>query len=81
MFRHHLDPYSLKVSLTDNDDQQLRDDLLLLEGILERNVIADTIKNALEGFRDVVINGNELLPPLDPLVIDTMGPFEFDTTG
>ncbi|KOB75642.1 Uncharacterized protein OBRU01_07157 [Operophtera brumata] len=81
VFRNHLDPYSLKVSLSDNEDQQLVDGQALLEGILGRNAIADTIKNALENLRDVVINGNESLPPLDPLVIDAMGPFEFDITG
>ncbi|XP_028171398.1 uncharacterized protein LOC114360797 [Ostrinia furnacalis] len=47
----------------------------------ERSFIGDVIKNALEGFRDVVINGNDDVPVLDPFVIDHMGPFLFTATG
>ncbi|XP_072936247.1 uncharacterized protein [Epargyreus clarus] len=35
----------------------------------------------LESFRDVVINGNDDVPPLDPLVINHLGPFVYTYTG
>uniref|UniRef100_A0A2A4JDD6 Lipid-binding serum glycoprotein N-terminal domain-containing protein n=1 Tax=Heliothis virescens TaxID=7102 RepID=A0A2A4JDD6_HELVI len=42
-----------------------------------RNLVTDVIKDMVEDFRNVVINGNENLPPLDPLVIPVIGPFEY----
>lgn len=44
------------------------------ELIAERNVVVDVILRILEDFRQVVINGNENLPPLDPLRISQLGP-------
>lgn len=47
----------------------------------QRSLIAETIRNTLEGFRDVVINGNDVVPVLDPFVIDHIGPFLYTNTG
>ncbi|CAG9107661.1 unnamed protein product [Plutella xylostella] len=46
-----------------------------------RNFIEDLILDALENARDVIINGNAVLPPLDPLTIDQLGPYRYSTTG
>lgn len=61
--------------------QEVVDDNVLLEEILGRSLFEELIQSILEGFRDVVINGNEVIPPIDPLEIDSMGPFHFDITG
>ncbi|CAG9782893.1 unnamed protein product [Diatraea saccharalis] len=49
--------------------------------IKQRNAIADTITDALNGFRDVIANGNDYLPPLDPFVVDHIGPFLYTAIG
>ncbi|CAH0406050.1 unnamed protein product [Chilo suppressalis] len=49
--------------------------------IQQRNVIAQIINDALEGFRDVIVNGNDNIPPLDPFVIDQIGPFLYTALG
>ncbi|CAH0600333.1 unnamed protein product [Chrysodeixis includens] len=46
-----------------------------------RNVVTDAIENLLEDIRDVIIHGNEDLPPLDPLEIDVIGPLNYDASG
>ncbi|XP_049697804.2 uncharacterized protein LOC110371440 isoform X1 [Helicoverpa armigera] len=58
------------------DDQQLLSELAAQERE-SRNIVTDAIKDMVEGFRDVVINGNDDLPPLDPLVVPVIGPFEY----
>lgn len=47
----------------------------------ERNTVANTIRNMLESFRDVVINGNDDIPPLDPLRVAHLGPYVYTYTG
>ncbi|XP_026726201.1 uncharacterized protein LOC113492752 [Trichoplusia ni] len=46
-----------------------------------RNVVTDAIEGLLEEIRDVIINGNDDLPPLDPLVVDVIGPLDYDASG
>lgn len=58
-------------ALVNEDDQQFA----------QRNAAADLIRNLLEGLRPVVINGNDVLPPLDPLQVPTLGPIQVSTTG
>lgn len=76
---NHQDLLSLTIRMV--DEQQHVDDNELLEGVLGRNAVADIIEDALESFRDVVINGNESVPPLDPLVVESAGPVDMEMTG
>lgn len=57
------------------------DEGLLLQYLGSRSLIAQLIQDALDGFRDVVINGNDALPPLDPLELDHVGPLQYSDTG
>ncbi|XP_026324073.1 uncharacterized protein LOC113233245 [Hyposmocoma kahamanoa] len=66
--------------LVNEDDQPLSQKLASLE-ISQLNAVADLIRNILEGFRVIVIYGNDILPPLDPLHIPSLGPIHFTTTG
>lgn len=78
---NHLGAYSQQfVFLKGNPDYEPTFDLGM-DGALERSLIASVIENTLNDFRDVVINGNDNMPPLDPLVLDNMGPVEFSVTG
>jgi hypothetical protein len=49
--------------------------------ISQRNLVAEIIQGMLEDFREVVINGNGELPPLDPYVIEHLGPFKYNAPG
>ncbi|KAG6452667.1 uncharacterized protein LOC115445110 [Manduca sexta] len=60
------------------EDEQLIQELSTRE---QRSFIADLIKNTLESFRPIVINGNDDIPPLDPFQIDTIGPLYYMVTG
>ncbi|XP_053601407.1 uncharacterized protein LOC128670065 [Plodia interpunctella] len=62
------------------DDELLASELALLNN-QQRNLIEDQIANLLEGFRDVVINGNENIPPLDPVELQQIGPFSYSSNG
>lgn len=81
----HLEPQHLHLKSVSDDVDAIVDDWLARElqtlGVQQRDRISEAIANLLEGFRDIVINGNEDLPPLDPLVIDHLGPFEYTITG
>ncbi|KAM3966818.1 uncharacterized protein ACR2FA_012356 [Aphomia sociella] len=68
-------------SLAAESDDELVKQLSMLETVMERSLFEDIIKNLLEDFRDIVINGNENLPPLDPLKVDHLGPFAVTATG
>ncbi|XP_013193210.1 uncharacterized protein LOC106137022 isoform X2 [Amyelois transitella] len=68
------------IGTQNNEDTKLTSELVALNE-QQRSLIADQIRNVLEGFRDVVINGNDDLPPLDPLVVDSIGPFAYRTAG
>lgn len=76
----HFD-LNLKSLTTEPNDEQFATDLEALENSVSRSLLEDLIINLLEVFRDIVINGNDFLPPLDPLVIDQVGPFELSVTG
>ncbi|XP_075983510.1 uncharacterized protein LOC142981456 [Anticarsia gemmatalis] len=52
-----------------------------LEEVLSFRLISGAIAEILEEFRDIVINGRDDVPPLDPLVIPIIGPFEYRTVG
>lgn len=66
--------------LVNQDDQLLSEQLASLD-LSQRNAVADLIRNLLEGLRVIVIYGNDILPPLDPLHIPALGPVQFSTTG
>lgn len=44
--------------------------------IAERNLVVETILGILDDLRNVIINGSENIPPLDPLEISRIGPME-----
>ncbi|XP_059049429.1 uncharacterized protein LOC131844533 [Achroia grisella] len=52
-----------------------------VENKASNRILEDLIINILEVFRDIVINGNDYIPPLDPLEIEHIGPFQFSVTG
>lgn len=63
-----------------DSDKLLSSELVELERS-QRNLVADAIKDLLESFRVVVINGNEDVPPLDPFYVAQIGPFSYSTIG
>ncbi|KAL0850034.1 hypothetical protein ABMA28_011941 [Loxostege sticticalis] len=75
---------AIQNNLEFGDELSLEDNVVGFYNTLEyqqRSLIAETIRNTLEGFRDVVINGNDVVPVLDPFVIDHIGPFLYTNTG
>ena len=79
---NHLEDLQLELDLLSKDHAVTEDDKLLISEIQTldaqgRSVVADAIAEMIEDFRDVVINGNDDLPPLDPLDIPLIGPFEY----
>ncbi|KAJ8734880.1 hypothetical protein PYW08_014130 [Mythimna loreyi] len=79
---NHLEGLQFELALLSADhdavteaDELLSKELQALEG-QGRSLVADAIADLIEGFRDVVINGNDDIPPLDPLDIPLIGPFE-----
>ncbi|XP_049887421.1 uncharacterized protein LOC126381901 [Pectinophora gossypiella] len=77
--RQELQFHAGSTVITD-DDQQLIAELQTRE-TQDRNLVANAIRDALEGFRDDVINGNDVLPPLDPFHVPHIGPFEYSATA
>lgn len=66
--------------LVTEDDLQLSQKLVSLD-LSQRNSVVDLIREILEGLRIVVIHGNDVLPPLDPLHIQSLGPVQLAATG
>lgn len=74
----------LKLNLLAREHEVTKDDELLITQLTSyehRNSVADIIKDALEGLRHIVYNGNDDIPILDPLHIPQLGPYEYIITG
>ncbi|KAL4715275.1 hypothetical protein ACJJTC_007857 [Scirpophaga incertulas] len=79
---HYLSGYELSMSASASNElanESTNEIRAMVEN--ERNQLSDRIKTWLESFRNVVINGNALLPPLDPFVVEQIGPYLFTASG
>ncbi|KAJ8733932.1 hypothetical protein PYW07_014483 [Mythimna separata] len=79
---NHLEGLQFELNRLSPDHEVTEADKLLISELQTsegqgRSLVADAIADLIEGFRDVVINGNDDIPPLDPLVIPVIGPFDF----
>ncbi|XP_063634751.1 uncharacterized protein LOC134805345 [Cydia splendana] len=59
------------------DDQLIATELDAMDTVA-RNAFENRIRILLESFRDVVINGNDNFPILDPLILGPLGPVAVD---
>nr|ABK22882.1 unknown [Picea sitchensis] len=69
----HLNMLAANSAFT-KEDQLTADELSALDAVA-LNAVETMIRDLLESFRPIVVNGNDYLPPLDPLTIESAGPF------
>ncbi|XP_035430116.2 uncharacterized protein LOC118262681 [Spodoptera frugiperda] len=74
---NHLENTHLELHFLANEENVSEDAPALEYDDRQTRLVADAIAQVIEDFRDVVINGNDNLPPLDPLEIPVIGPFDF----
>ncbi|KAH9634158.1 hypothetical protein HF086_001360 [Spodoptera exigua] len=74
---NHLENTHLQLHFLSNDENVSEDVPVLESADRQPRLVTDAIAQLIEDFRDVVINGNDDVPPLDPLEIPVIGPFDY----
>ncbi|CAH1643362.1 unnamed protein product [Spodoptera littoralis] len=74
---NHLENTHLQLHFLANEENVSEDAPALEYSDKQTRLVTDAIAQMIEDFRDVVINGNDDLPPLDPLEVPVIGPFDY----